>query len=120
MKPATAPAVMAETDIDFTRKNLPPLTDHAFWRMLRVQCNTTKPMSRIAAELGVDVDDLCAWIMAYREPRKAKEYQAKYGPPIGAPKRPGNSWTPAAQSLRHNAWQRQHDGAAAARKAIGE
>lgn len=105
-----------ETETDFTRKNLPPLTDHAFWRMLRVQCNTTKPMSRIAAELGVDVDDLCAWIMAYTEKpaHKPKEYQSKVAEAIGDPKRPGSGWSPAAQVRRQTAWQRQRDGARAA------
>lgn len=109
-----------ETETDFTRKNLPPLSDHAFWRMLRLQCNTNKPMTRIAAELGVDIDDLCAWMMAYTEKpqHKAKEYQSKVAGAIGAPNRPGNSWSPAAQVRRQTAWARQREGAAATRRML--
>ncbi len=111
--------ITSEPETDFTRKGLPPITDHAFWRMLRVQANTSKPMAKIAAELGVDVGDLCDWIMAYTDkPKHApKEYQAKHAGPIGAPKRPGNSWSPAASVRLQTAWQRQHDGA---RKALAE
>jgi hypothetical protein len=116
---SAGPAVIvAETETNFARKGLPPLTDHAFMRMLRIQCNTTKPMTRIAAELGVDVDDLCAWIMAYKEPRKARPYENKGAGPIGEPKRPGNSWSPAAQARRQAAWLRQRDGAAATRRML--
>lgn len=101
-------------------KNLPPINDHAFWRMLRVQCNTDKPLSRIAAELGVDPDDLCAWIMAYRSPHAPKQYQNKGAGPIGQPRRAGSPWTPAEHVRRQTAWERSRDGAAEARKAIAE
>jgi hypothetical protein len=116
--------ITAESETDFTRKGLPPITDHAFWRMLRVQANTSKPMAKIAAEIGVDTGDLCDWIMAYKgEPKpahKPKPYMGKDGPSIGAPKRPGSSWSPAASARLQTAWQRQRDGAAAARKAMAE
>lgn len=107
--------ITTERETDFTRKGLPPLTDHAFMRNLRLQCNTSKPMAKIAAELGVDVGDLCDWIMAYTDkPAKRKEYQNKGAGALGEPARGGGSgWSPAAQVRRQTAWQRQRDGAAA-------
>lgn len=97
-------------------KNLPPLSDHAFMRLLRVQVHTTKPMSQIASDLGVDLDDLMLWIMEYKDPRK-KEYQNKGAGPIGEPKRPGNGWSPAEHVRRQTAWEREQAGVAEARKA---
>ena len=93
-------------------KNLPPITDHAFWRMLRVQCNTDKPMAQIASELGVDVGDLCDWIMRYREPKKVDKplSNAKYGPAIAPDRSPG------ANARDFIAWKKQHEGAAATRR----
>lgn len=101
-----------------TGKNLPPLTDHIFWANIRIQCNTTKSLAQIAAGLGVDVAELVAWIEAYREPTAPKQpLNAKYGPPIGQPKRIGNPWSPAEAVRRQSAWERAHAGAAEARKA---
>lgn len=98
-------------------KNLPPLSDHAFMRLLRVQVHTTKPMSQIASELGVDLDDLMAWVMAYKDPKKAI-YLNKGADPIGKTQRAGgNGWSLAEQSRRQSAWERQRAGAAEARKA---
>lgn len=98
--------------------NLPPITDHAFMREIRRHVAMPKPMSQIAADLGVDVDDLCAWIMAYREPKKHKPVDnSKYGPAIafdGRPIRADCDLTQEAQ--RFKAWKRQHDGAKAARE----
>jgi hypothetical protein len=105
-----------ETETDFTRKNLPPLSDHAFWRNLRVQTNTTKPMSQIASELGVDLDDLCAWIMAYTEktPKKQKEYVNRDSEPVNE-----NSQYPASQSAqRFAAWRKAQEGAASTRRML--
>lgn len=104
-----------ETETDFTRKNLPPLDDHAFWRMLRVQCNTTKPMSRIAAELGVDPDDLCAWIMAYTEktPAKKKEYVNRDSQPAAL-----EHYTLSRSAQRFAAWRKAQAGAAETRRML--
>lgn len=105
------------TDTHWEGKNLPPLSDHAFMRLLRVQVHTTKPMSQIASELGVDLDDLMLWIMDYKDPKKTA-YQNKGAAPIGRTQRAGgNGWSLAEQSRRQSAWERQHAGAAEARKA---
>lgn len=104
-----------EFETDFTRKNLPPLTDHAFWRMLRVQCNTNKPMSRIAADLGVDIDDLCAWMMAYTEkvPVKKKPYVNRDSQPAAH-----EHYTLSKSAQRFAAWRKQQAGAAETRRML--
>lgn len=111
------------TDTHWEGKNLPPLSDHAFMRLLRVQVHTTKPLARIALELGVDLSDLMNWIDQYKDPPKLKRdaplVNAKYGPPIGQPKR-ATGWSLAEQSRRQSAWERQRAGAAEARKAMAE
>ena len=97
--------------------------NHDLMKLVKARVDAEYPMSFIAHELGVDVDDLCRWILHdYREPRvrKHKPYQNKGATALGEPKRPGNSWSPAEQVRRQSAWQRQRDGAAAARKAIAE
>lgn len=106
-----------ETETDFTRKNLPPLTDHAFMRALRLQCNTTKPMSRIAAELGVDVDALCAWIMAYtaKPKAKAKPYVNRQSPAIEYSHVDKDRYGASRTAQRFAAWRKQQEGARATR-----
>lgn len=101
-------------------KNLPPINDHAFMRLIRVQVHTTKPLAQIASELGVDVHDLMQWIEDYREPKRTT-YQNKGAGPIGKVKRGGgNGWSLAEQSRRQTAWERSHEGAAATLKAMAE
>lgn len=100
-----------------TSKNLPPLSDHAFMRTIRQQVATPKPMSRIALELGVDVDDLCAWIMAYKEPKR-KPYVNRMSEPVtyaGRAIRSDDDYRKAA--ARYAAWKRAKEGAA---KALAE
>lgn len=97
--------------------NLPPLTDHAFMREIRrlVKAEPPKPMTRIAADLGVDVDDLCAWIMAYKEPKR-KAYVNRMSEPVtyaGRSIRSDDDYRKAAAKFA--AWKRQHDGAAETR-----
>lgn len=103
-----------------TSKNLPEITDHAFMRMLREQCATPKPMSRIAIELGVDVDDLCAWILAYKEPKR-KPYVNRMSEPVtyaGMAIRSDDDYRRAA--ARFAAWKRQHDGVVETRRLLAE
>jgi hypothetical protein len=104
-----------ETETDFTRKNLPPLSDAAFWRNLRTQTNTTKPMSQIAAELGVDLDDLCAWIMAYTDKpaRKPKEYINRDSAPAVHER-----YTTSQSAQRFAAWRKAQEGAASTRRML--
>ncbi len=97
-------------------------TNHALMKLVKARVDADYPMTFIAQELGVDVDDLCHWILVdYREPRdhKPKSYQNKGADALGEPKRPGNSWSPAAQVRRQTAWQRQRGGASATRARVG-
>lgn len=51
--------------------NLPPITDHEFWKELRVRLlDYSKPMPAIAAELGCDCRDLCKWVELYQPPKR--------------------------------------------------
>lgn len=54
-----------------------PGNPQEFWRLLqeRAAHEPPIPMSQIAAELGYDVDELCAWIMAYRSPAKRSYWE---------------------------------------------
>jgi hypothetical protein len=87
-------------------------TNHELMKMVRqrVKQDPPIPMTQIARELGFDVDDLCAWIVAYREPRRPKAYLRRDGPPIAA-------LNPADKQRLAN-WQRQREAAAEARVSI--
>lgn len=103
-----------EKETSFTRAGLPEITDHAFMRMLRLQCNTTKPMSRIAAELGVEVDALCAWIMAYTDkPAKQKAHYNRDSPPAVH-----EHYTTSRSAQRFAAWRKQQQGAIETRRML--
>ena len=95
-------------------KNLPPLDDHRFWHMLQDQCRTPKPMSRIAAELGVDIDDLCEWMMAYTsKPKSQKTYVNRLSEPAE------NNYYPLSKDAqRFAAWRRAKAGAMEALRAL--
>lgn len=92
---------------------LPPITDHAFMRLVKKRCeDMSRSMAEIAAELGCDVDDLCRWIMAYREPRvRPAKNNSKYGPPIRTAE-----FGHGAAAFK--AWKRQHDGVKATRAPV--
>jgi hypothetical protein len=77
------------------------------------------PIAMIAWDLGVTVDELCKWIMAYKEPRKPKAYQSPRFPAIGAPLvKSAPEWAQGDSTRRFLAWKRAHDGAVKARKAL--
>jgi hypothetical protein len=105
------------TSIDWNRKHLPDIADHAFMRMLREQCNTTKPMAKIAAELGVDVGDLCDWIMAYTEkPRRKPVQNQGYTPVVhdGG----GDDWSLPERARKFEAWRKAKEGTAETRRML--
>lgn len=97
--------------------NLPPLNDHAFWRLLRVQCNCDKPMSQIASELGVDVDDLCAWIMDYKAP-KNKPYINRQSPPLAHSHVDKDRYSAPQAAQRFANWRKAREGAAQTRRML--
>lgn len=66
--------------------DLPPITDHAFWREVKKRLmDYSKSMPEIAAELGVDCKDLVRWIELYKPPKKhTSRDTSKHGPAIEA------------------------------------
>lgn len=93
-------------------------TDHELMRLIRNRVDKGIPMTQIAAEIGVEVDDLCDFIMAYKEPRKRKVDTTKAGPPITLNDKPiRDHWGMSQAAQRFANWKRQHDGAVAARRA---
>lgn len=91
---------------------LPPLTDHAFMRLVRKRCEDySRSMAEIAMELGCTPDELCRWIMAYREPRPAKPVAPVA--PITFEGRPLRNMDEYDAASRFAAWRRSRKGAKA-------
>lgn len=82
--------------------------EHELMRLIRRRVAQQLPMSQIAAELGRDIDDLCAFIMAYREPKRQ--------PYVNRMSAPGWRQEDDGQDRQRLAnWKRAHDGAVKAR-----
>lgn len=95
--------------------------NHELMKLVRARIEAQYPLGFIAQELDVEVQDLIDWIMdVYKAPPKLKRdaplANAKYGPPIGQPKR-ATGWSRAASARLQSDWERQHNGAAEARRA---
>ena len=104
---------------EYTR-NMLCADNHALFDKVRDRLNARpiEPIDIIARDIGVTVDDLCRWFIAYKAPRKPKAYQSPNFPAIGQPKvANGPSWTQDDNSRRFLAWKRAKDGAKAAREA---
>lgn len=72
--------------------SLPPITDHAFWRLVRERydANADRSTPEIAAEIGCTAEELVRWVLAYKGPKKSKSVDnSKYGPAI-APREPSD------------------------------
>lgn len=96
--------------------NLPPITDHAFMRLVSKRCeDMSRSMAEIAAELGCSPDELCRWIMSYRQP-KAKPYFNRDSIPTFEVSKQAGSDTNDAR--RFAAWRKQHAGAAETRRML--
>jgi hypothetical protein len=88
---------------------------HELMRLIRKRVDQQIPMTQIASELGVDVDDLCEFIFKYKEPRR-RPYVRKSDPPITIDDSPiRDHWSLSQVAQRFANWKRQHDGAAEAR-----
>lgn len=91
---------------------------HELMRLIRKRVEQQKPMTQIASELGVDVDDLCDFIMKYKEPRRSK-YVRKADPPIASAGKPiRNHWEMSEEAQRFSTWKRQREAAAEARRQL--
>lgn len=96
--------------------NLPPITDHAFMRLVRKRCeDMSRSMAEIAEELGCTPDELCRWIMAYRQP-KNRPYISRDSIPIyhvGS-----QAADPGMNARRFAAWRKAQMGAAETRRML--
>lgn len=96
--------------------NLPPITDHAFMRLVSKRCeDMSRSMAEIAAELGCTPDELCRWIMSYRQP-KAKPYFSRDS--IQTFEMPQKSLALDTNARRFAAWRKAQAGAAETRKML--
>lgn len=95
---------------------LPPITDHAFARLIKARCeDMSRSMAEIAAEVGATPDELCRWIMRYQEPKPSQPVK-RGGPAIAAPDTVvRDRWSMSQNAQRMAAWRKQHEGAAATR-----
>lgn len=85
-------------------------------RLIRSRFDAGYTMTMIADEIGESVDELCKWIMDYKEPRR-RDYVSRTAPaqivttmPAGLAK----DWEREVE--RFKAWKRQRDGATATLK----
>lgn len=94
--------------------------NHELYRLFKARCDAGYPMTMIAAEIGVHVDDLCDWVLkVYREPKKQKPYSTRHMEAIGEVHNGnGAGWSLSEQTRRHLAWKRQREGARAALEAM--
>ena len=94
--------------------------NHELMAFVRERISHGYPMTGIAHELKLDVNDLCDWIMkVYREPKKKRTPYLNRGSPAAsytAPSRAPISTRGDARRLAN--WKRQREAAAAARKSI--
>lgn len=103
---------------DLLRPDNHDLFDHVRLRILSKTPVFT--MAMIADEFGVTVDELCRWIMDYKQPgrRRKSVYQAPRFPAIAQPRRDsGPDWARSDDARRQAAWKRASEGARAAREA---
>lgn len=90
-------------------------TDHELMQLIRNRVEQGIPMSQIASEIGVETDDLCDWIMQYKEPRRRRSVR-KDDPPIKVNDKPiVNHWSLSQAAQRFANWQKSRDGARQAR-----
>lgn len=87
--------------------------NHALWRYLQQRVNDIPlvPMAAIAEELGLDVDALVRWMLAYKGPKR-KAYMRKTEPALIA-----HSVAEDSNARRFAAWRRATNAAHKARMA---
>lgn len=76
--------------------------------------NPAEPITAVAADIGVSVDALCRWIIAYREPRKARYQAPRFAPLAPSAKSNSDLWSDDEDRRRRRMWDRARKGAAEA------
>lgn len=86
----------------------------------RLNAKPIEPIDIIASDIGVTVDELCRWVIAYRAPKnKRPPYQSPKLSPIAQPRRetgPADTRSPDSRRLLN--WKKATEGARAARQAL--
>lgn len=97
--------------------NLPPLTDHAFARLVekRLQ-NFDRSTAEIAEELGCTPDELCRWFLSYRKPKEKRALLPVE--PITYAGKPLRDMDDYDRARRFAAWRRAQTGAAETRRML--
>ncbi len=83
----------------------------------RLNARPVEPIDCIARDVGVSVDDLCRWVIGFREKgRPTSPYQKPAYAPLRPPSKPiPDQWADTADRRRQAIWKKQREGAAAAR-----
>lgn len=93
--------------------------NHTLYRRVQHLVSLKWKWEAIADDAGLvgprRVQDLCEWVLEYREPKKMPMVNTGYvlGIPVKAP-------SLTAHGVRLSTWQRQREGARAALEAIGQ
>lgn len=91
------------------------LFDNVRWRL---NARPVEPIESIAADIGVSVDDLCRWVIGFREAKRPK-YQSPNFAPLAQPRTPGvELWADDEDRHRQRIAQKARDGARATRLAL--
>lgn len=87
-----------------------PQTDAELWAYVRgrVDARPAVSMAKIAEELGVGVDDLCAWVMAYSAPKRDKTALNRRGslPALVSDNMVSTHWPASHNAQRFANWRR--------------
>lgn len=88
----------------------------------RLNAKPIEPIDIIASDIGVTVDELCRWVIAYRAPKhKRPPYQSPKLAPIAQPRRDtGPVEARSHDAQRFLAWKKASEGAREARLAAEE
>jgi hypothetical protein len=97
-----------------------PATDAELFTYISSRANERPavPWEEIAEELGVAVQDLLNWFLAYRQPKRDRHQLARKGsmPMLLATNPSGGQYTLSRDAQRFANWRRASVGAAAARR----
>jgi hypothetical protein len=79
----------------------------------RLNLRPAEPVESIANDLGVTVDDLCRWVISFKEAKRPKYQSAKLAP-IAPPRAPSvGLWADDEDRRRQRIAQKARDGARA-------
>lgn len=85
----------------------------------RLNARPVEPIECIANDVGVSVDDLCRWVIGFKESRRTTAYQSPRFAPLPQPKYENGHDDQQPENIRRmKAWKRAHEGARATRLAM--